>query len=88
MTETAAGTGPTPTALAAKGFMERIDNPVHLQTIESRALNGGWVGSREAGCWDTRVCDSIAKAAIGAVMDLFRQWAAECDEAAPDAPVT
>jgi hypothetical protein len=81
------GTGgewPTPTALAAKAFMARIGGPSYQQTIRSRALNGGWAGSREAGCWDGKVSDAIAGAAVGAVMDLFRAWAAECDEPAAE----
>ena len=71
----------TPTARAAKAFMTRIDNPTHQQTIEARAILGGWAGSRGAGCFDTHLSDAITKAALAAVMDLFRGWATECDEA-------
>ena len=74
---------PTPTALAAKAFMERIGNPTYQQIIETRAILGGWVGSRDAGCWDTHLSDAITKAALAAVMDLFRAWGAECDEPRP-----
>ena len=81
MTETGAmDPSLTPTALAAKAFMERIGNPTYQQIIETRAILGGWVGSRGAGCFDTHLSDAITKAAIAAVMDLFRAWAAECDE--------
>lgn len=80
-TEATAGSAhPSPTALAAKAFMERIDNTTYRRIIENRALNGGWVGSRAAAAWDTHVSDSIAKAALDAVLDLFRMWAAECGE--------
>ena len=50
------------------------------QAVENRAVLGGWVGAREAGLWDTHVSDAVAKAAVAAVMDLFRDWAAECGE--------
>ena len=73
---------PTPTALAAKAFMARIDNETYQRIIETRAVLGGWAGSRGAGCYDTHLSDAITKAALGAVMDLFRAWAAEVDEAA------
>lgn len=76
--------GPTPTAVAAKAFMGRIDNSTYRQTIETRALNGGWVGSREAGAWDPKVSDAISRAAVRAVMDLFRAWAAECGTGCDD----
>lgn len=76
---------PTPAALAAKAFMERIDNETYQRIIKTRAHLGGWVGAREAGLWDVKTCDAITDAALGAVMDLFRSWAAECDEA-PAAP--
>ena len=72
---------PTLTALATKALMARIDNPTYQQIIETRAILGGWVGSRGAGCFDTHLSDAITKAALAAVMDLFRAWAAECDEA-------
>jgi hypothetical protein len=74
---------PTKTALAAKAFLERIDNPTHLGVLETRAVNGGWVGAREAGFWQPRTSDAIAKAAWAAVLALLRHWAAECDETAP-----
>jgi hypothetical protein len=70
----------TPTALAAKAFMERIDKPTYLGIIETRAVLGGWVGARGAGCWDTRTSDAIAKAALSAVLNLFRDWAGEVPE--------
>jgi hypothetical protein len=73
-------TRPTRLALAAKAFLERIDNPTTRGTLETRAVNGGWVGAREAGCWDTKVSDAIAMAAWDSVLDLLRSWAAECDE--------
>ena len=77
---------PTPTALAARALLERIDNRSYMQALENRAVLGGWVGSREYGSYDTRLSDAIAKAALGAVLDLLRTWAAECGEvtAAPD----
>ena len=75
---------PTPTALAAKAFLERVDNSSFLRTIETRALNGGWVGSREAGAWDPKVSDAISRAAVRAVMNLFRAWAAECGTGCDD----
>jgi len=73
-------TAPTPTALAAKAFMERVDSDTYRQVIETRAVNGGWVGARDAGLRDTHLSDAVAIAAVTAVMDLFRGWAAECDE--------
>ena len=73
---------PTKTALAAKALLERVDNPAHLGVLENRAVLGGWVGAREAGLWQPRTSDAIAKAAWGAVLDLLRTWAAECDESA------
>jgi len=73
-------TAPTPTALAAKAFMKRIDSDGYRRAVENRAVLGGWVGAREAGLWDTHVSDAVAKAAVAAVMDLFRDWAAECGE--------
>lgn len=73
---------PTKTALAAKALLERVDNPTHLGVLETRAVLGGWVGAREAGLWDTQVSDAVATAAWGAVLDLLRKWAAECDEPA------
>lgn len=79
MSETAAKASPTLTAVAARAFMDRIDNPVYLRLIETRAVNGGWAGARGAGCWDTHVSDAISKAAIDYVLDLFRLWAAEGD---------
>jgi len=72
---------PTPTALAAKAFMERIDNKTYLRIIRTKAHLGGWVGSRAAGCWDTKLCDAIAEAAVDAVLERFREWAAEADGA-------
>ena len=71
---------PTPTALAAKAFMERIGGGTCQRIIRNRAVMGGWVGARGAGMWDTKVSDAISEAALGAVMDLFRAWAAEVDE--------
>ena len=71
---------PTPTALAAKAFMERIGGGTCQRIIRNRAVMGGWVGARGAGMWDTKVSDAISEAALGAVKDLFRAWAAECDE--------
>jgi hypothetical protein len=73
-------------ALAARDFVRAIDHPVTLNSLETTAILGGWVGAREAGCWDVRVCDSISKAALAAVIELLRKWAAECDEA-PHVPV-
>ena len=77
---------PTSTALAAKALMERIDNSTHLGILETRAINGGWVGARSAGLWDTRVSDAVAKAAFSAVIDLLRSWAAEADESPAGTP--
>jgi hypothetical protein len=77
-----AATGPTPTAMAAKAFMERIDNLTYLGIIGTRAKNGGWVGARAAGLRDARASDAVALAAVEAVLDLFRDWAAETDGAA------
>jgi len=74
---------PTKTALAAKAFLERIDNSTHRGVLENRAVLAGWVGSREAGCWDAKVSDAIAKAAWGGVLGLLRVWAAECDPVIP-----
>lgn len=84
MTEHDAPDGPTPTAAAAKAFMERVDNPTFREVLENSAMVGGWVGAREAGFRDTRVADSVAKAALNAVLDLIREWAAE---AAVESPV-
>jgi hypothetical protein len=75
-------TAPTRTALAAKAFMDRIGSDAHQQAIENAAILGGWVGSREAGSRDVALSDAIAKAALDRVMDLFRTWAAECDDQA------
>ena len=75
--------GPTPTALAAKALMERIDNTAYRQVIQNRAVLGGWAGARGSGLWDTRISDAVAIAAVDAVMDLMRGWAAECGEAKP-----
>lgn len=72
--------GPTPTALAAKAFMERVGGPVYARTIETRAVLGGWSGARSAGCFDVKLSDAIATAAVSAVMDLFRSWAAEANQ--------
>jgi hypothetical protein len=74
-------TGPTPAAIAAKAFMERISGDAYQSAIETRAVMGGWVAAREAGVFDVKLNDAIAKAALAAVMDLFRSWAAEADEA-------
>ena len=80
MTETGSmDPSPTPTALAARAFIERIDNPAYQRIIENRAILGGWAGSRGAGCYDTHLSDAITKGALAAVMDLFRAWAAECE---------
>ena len=35
---------PTPTTLAAKAFMARIDNETYQRIIETRAVLGGWAG--------------------------------------------
>lgn len=83
LAEGAGGTGdgiPSLTRTAVRAFMSRVDNPSFLRTIEARALNGGWAGSRAAGAWDPKVSDAISKAAVAAVIDLFRAWAAEPDE--------
>ena len=72
---------PTPTALAAKAFMARIDRKTYLRSIRTTAHLGGWVGSRAAGCWDVKLCDAIAEAAVDAVLERFREWAAEADGA-------
>ena len=63
--------------------MKCIDTPVYLGAIETRAVNGGWVGARGAGLLDTRQSDAVAKAAVDYVLDLFRIWAAECGRVAP-----
>lgn len=75
---------PTPLALAAKAFVEGIGHPVTLRTLRTRAQNGGWVGSRAAGCWNAKASDAISIAAFDAVIELLRQWASEVDEDAPD----
>lgn len=62
--------------------MERISGDTYQQAIENAAILGGWVGSRQAGSRDVALSDAIAKAALDRVMDLFRDWAAECDEPA------
>jgi hypothetical protein len=74
---------PTLTAVAVNALLERIDNPTYRRIIETRAVNGGWGGARGAGLRNTRQSDAVAIAAIEAVWDLFRLWAAECDDAAP-----
>ena len=79
---------PTNTALAANDLLACIDNPTYRGIIETRAVNGGWVGARGAGLWDTRQSDAVAKGAIEAVWELFRAWAAECDEAPAAAEAT
>ncbi len=76
-TDELAATGPTPTALAARAFLERIDGSAYRRIIENHAVVGGWVGARDADLWDARTTDSVAKAALSAVLDLFRTWAAE-----------
>jgi hypothetical protein len=77
---------PTDAALAAKALMAAIDNPTFLGVIETRAVLAGWVGSRDAGLWDTRTSDAVAIAAVNGVLDLLRQWAREVP--ADDAPGT
>lgn len=83
MTET--GATPTRTALAAKSFTERIADRAYQDVIETRAVMGGWAAAREAGVFDVKLNDAIAKGALEAVMSLFRSWAAEVDEAGPTA---
>jgi hypothetical protein len=78
MTEEDGPSAPTPTALAARDFLKRVDNPAYRRIIETRAVLGGWAGARGAGCWDAHLSDAIAKAAVNAVLELFRKWAAEC----------
>ena len=79
---------PTLTATAVKDLLACIDNPTYRRIIETRAVLGGWVGARGAGLWDTRQSDAVAIAAIEAVWELFRAWAAECDEAPAAAEAT
>jgi hypothetical protein len=75
--------GPNPIQFAAKAFLDGIDYPSTMRIIGTRANLGGWVGARSAGCWDVKVCDAIVKAALDAVWELIRSWAAE-DEPAAD----
>jgi len=75
--------GPTPTALAAKALLARVDNKTYRQVIETRAILGGWVGARGAGLRDVKVSDAVVKGALDALWELFRGWAAECDNAEP-----
>lgn len=83
MTEEAEAGRPGPTALAAKAFMARIDNESFLDGIRTKGRLGGWVGSRGAGCWDGRLSDAIADAAVDAVLERFREWAAQCGDVEP-----
>jgi hypothetical protein len=73
------------TSRSVRAFMNRIDNPTTLRTIRTRARLGGWVGSREAGCRDTKQADAIADAAFDAVLRLLRDWAAETGWPVPPA---
>ena len=76
---------PAPAALAARAFLARVDNNAYRQVIENRALLGGWAGARRAGLRDAEVSDAVVMGALDALWDLFRGWAAECDEAGPTA---
>lgn len=77
--QTATGAEPTPTAIAARAFLARVDNRTYRQVIETRAINGGWVGARRAGLLDVAISDVVVMGALDALWDLFRGWAAEAD---------
>ena len=66
------GVRPTPTALAARAFLARVDNNAYRQVIENRALLGGWAGARRAGLRDVEVSDAVVMGALDALWDLFR----------------
>jgi len=74
---------PTPTALATGGFLARVDNEHYRQVIENRAIMGGWTSARSAGLRDVSVSDAVVMGALDALWELFRGWAAECDDAEP-----
>ena len=68
---------PTPTALAAKAHGAGFDDLLVGRAAD--AFHECWAGARGAGLWDTKVSDAVARGALGAFMELFRSWAAECD---------
>lgn len=67
----------TAAAPAARPLLEILRSGVARETVETRAKLSGWVGARNAGCWDVTVSDAIALAAVDGVLDPLREWAAQ-----------
>ena len=68
---------PTDTAIAARALLERLDNPTYRGVLENRAVLWGWQGARQAGNYDSRLSDAVAKRALDGIWDLLEGWAAE-----------